>query len=252
MRASHPPQGAQDHAGAQLDHKVVPSVLFTSGEQDPTAAFQRPAQWSAPGAPRHYLMGDDPRLRKMPECPTLFDFFRCRFAAHTVTHLLQSASHARRAGQPEKIVLACLLHDIAVAGLVRSDHGYWGAQLVEPYVDEEVSWAIRYHQALRFFPDEAVGYSYPENYSAWFGADYRPDPYIEEAHRLARKHRWYMSARLITLNDIYAQGPDTSARLEDFADLVGRHFRSPREGLGFDGSTVAHMWRSMIWPTRFL
>jgi len=32
----------------------------------------------------------------------------------------------------EKVILACLLHDIAVGGLISSDHGYWGAQLVRP------------------------------------------------------------------------------------------------------------------------
>ena len=47
-----------------------------------------------------------------------------------------------------------LVHDIAIAGFIRGDHGYWAAQLLEPYVEEEVSWAIRYHQAMRFFPDE--------------------------------------------------------------------------------------------------
>lgn len=237
---------------ATLDRKVVASTLFTSGERDPTAAFQRPAAWSEAGAPQLFLMGDDPRLVKMPERPTLLDFFRHRFAAHTVTHLLQSASHARRTGQDEKIVLACLLHDIAVAGFIRGDHGYWGAQLIEPYVDEEVSWAIRYHQALRFFPDQSAGYSYPKNYREWFGADYQPDPYIEQAYRTARAHKWYMSSRLITLNDIYAQGPEPVLPLEEFADLIGRHFRQPSEGLGFDGTPVAHMWRTMIWPTRFL
>ena len=253
MKPAAPHHDANTPApAASLDRKVVPSILFTSGERDPTARFQRPAAWSEPGAPTLYMMGDDPRLSKMPERPTLFDFFRQRFAAHTVTHLLQSAGHARRSGQDEKVVLACLLHDIAVAGFIRGDHGYFGAQLVDPYVDEEVSWAIRYHQALRFFPDEAVGYAYPKNYRDWFGADYQPDPYIEAAHREARSHRWYMTSRLITLNDIYATGPDTSAQLEDFADLVGRHFRQPAEGLGFDGSPCAHMWRTMIWPTRFL
>jgi hypothetical protein len=54
-----------------------------------------------------------------------------------------------------------------MTGLITSDHGYWGAQLIEPYV--EVSWAVRLHQALRYFPDEAVGYSYPEAYIRYFG-----------------------------------------------------------------------------------
>ena len=106
------------------------------------------------------LMGEDPRLPPMPEKPTLLDFFRLRFAP-AQAHLLQSANLAQKNGLPEKMVLACLLHDIAVIGFIRADHGYWGAQLIEPYVDEEVSWAIRMHQALRFFPDESVGYEYP-------------------------------------------------------------------------------------------
>ena len=107
-------------------------------------------------------MGADPRLPKMPDKPTLIDFFKARFA--TTSHLLQSATHALKGGHPEKVILACLLHDIGVASFIRCDHGYWGAQMIEPYVDEEVGWAVRMHQALRFFPDPSVGYEYPEMY----------------------------------------------------------------------------------------
>ena len=32
------------------------------------------------------------------------------------------------------------------------------------------------------------------------------------------------------------------------AGSPGRNFRQPWEGLGFDGSPVAHMWRTVIWP----
>ena len=67
------------------------------------------------------LMGDDPRLPKMPEKPALLDFFKYRFAGSY--HLLQSARLAQKAGLSEKVVLACLLHDIAVAGFIRADHG---------------------------------------------------------------------------------------------------------------------------------
>jgi hypothetical protein len=114
------------------------------------------------GNGRHLMMGDDPRLPKMPAQPRLADFFRQRFVPMAANHVLQSASLASKKGLDEKVVIACLLHDIAMAGLITSDHGYWGAQLIEPYVDEEVSWAVRHHQALRYFPDESVGYSYPE------------------------------------------------------------------------------------------
>ena len=39
---------------------------------------------------------------------------------------------------------------------------------------------------------------------------------------------------------------------EEFTDVIGRNFKEPREGLGFDGSPTAHMWRTMIWPNNFL
>ena len=137
---------------------------------------------------------------------------------------------------PEKIVLACLLHDIAIMGFIRCDHGYWGAEMVAPYVDEEISWAIRAHQVLRFFPDPAYGYEYPAQYIRLFGEGYRPEPYIYRAYEKMRQHKWYMTARLITVNDIYSFDPNVKPVLEDFTDIIGRNFRQPEEGLGFDDS----------------
>src|SRR5665213_4317842 len=148
-----------------------------------------------------FLIGDDPRLPKMPAKPTLLDYFKYR--AKGTNHLLQSATHALKAGMEEKIILACLLHDMANAMFIKSDHGYWGAQLLEPYVAEEVSWAIRAHQVLRFYPDKKYGYAYPDLYVKFFGADYKPEPYIERAYQKIREHKWYETARLITVNDIY-------------------------------------------------
>jgi len=237
---------AAEHALSQeLDRVVVKSVIFTSGERDPRQPVTRP-----PDNGRLYMMGHDPRLPQMPDKPTLFDFFRYRFGPSA--HLLQSARLAMENGVGEKVVLACLLHDIAIAGFIRSDHGYWSAQLLEPYVDEEVAWGIRYHQALRFFPDESVGYKYPELYLKLFGADYVPEPHIQEAYRFARDHKWYMTSRLITVNDLYSFDPNVKVELEEFTDVVGRHFRQPKEGLGFDQSPSAHMWRTINWPTRYL
>ena len=198
------------------------------------------------------LMGEDPRLPPMPEKPTLLDFFRCRFAVAPQAHLLQSANLAQNNGLSDKMVLACLLHDIAVAGFIRTDHGYWGAQLIEPYVDEEVSWAIRAHQALRFFPDESVGYAYPENYRTLFGDDYRPEPYVVAAYEEARKHKWYMSARIICVNDLYSFDPNVHVDLEQFEDVIGREFRQPPEGLGNDNTPASHMWRTLRWPCNAL
>jgi hypothetical protein len=233
---------------ASLDPIPVKSTLYTMGEHDPKVL--RYSSKDPRFANKRFLIGADPRLPALPKKPKLLDFFKLRLGV--TQHLLQSANLARKAGHPEKIVLACLLHDIAVSGFIRADHGYWGAQLVEPYVDEEISWAIRAHQALRFFPDESVGYKYPDLYVRFFGADYQPEPYIVEAYERAKKHKWYMTARLICVNDIYAFDPNVSVNLDDFVDVIERNFRQPEEGLGWDDSPSSHMWRTMNWPTRFL
>jgi len=237
---------AAEHALSQeLDKIAVKSVIYTSGERDPREPMTRP---DAKG--RRFLMGHDARLPKMPDKPTLIDFFRLRFGPSM--HMLQSARLAAKSGAPEKVVVACLLHDIAITGFIRSDHGYWAAQLVEPYVDEEVAWAIRYHQALRFYPDESVGYQYPDLYKTLFGEDYQPDPHIARAYQTAREHKWYMTSRLITVNDLYSFDPNVTVQLEEFTDVIGRNFKQPKEGLGFDASPSAHMWRTINWPTRYL
>ena len=124
--------------------------------------------------------------------------------------------------------------------------------MLEPYVTEEVSWAIRAHQSLRFFPDESVGYSYPEHYIKIFGPNYQPEPYIVAEYERYRKHKWYMTARLICLNDIYSFDPNVIVALDEFEDIIGRNFRQPEEGLGFDATPSSHMWRTIMWPTRFL
>jgi predicted HD phosphohydrolase len=197
------------------------------------------------------IFGDGHRppveLPPMPERPTLLDFFRLRSTLPIVRHLLQSAEDARRTDAPEEQILACLLHDLGQA-LMKTDHGWWCAQMVEPYVPERVAFAIRYHQALRFFPDESVGYTYPELYVQIFGKEYVPEPYIHEAYAYARNHPWYLDARMVTVHDLYAFDPNAKVELDPFVEIIERHFRQPPEGLGFDGSPVAHMWRTMIFP----
>jgi len=199
-----------------------------------------------------FMMGQNPSLPVLPEKPTLLDFFHYRLCDIAFRHLLQSAKAALDAGQSETVIMACLLHDISNGALLRSDHGYWGAQMVAPYVSEEVAWAIKYHQALRYFADESVGFKYPDAYNQFFGPDYEPPEYLQQAHRDARAHKWYMTSRLITIYDIYSFDDNRHVDPAMFTDLIGRHWKQPEEGLGFDNSPVAHMWRTMIWPNNFL
>ena len=114
------------------------------------------------------------------------DFFKLRFSP--ATHVLQSADKAQKAGMPEDVIFACLIHDV-VHALMKTDHGWWGAQLFEPYIAPKVTFGLRYHQALRFFPDHKAGYEYPDLYRVIFGKDYVPPPYIESAHDYAKKHK---------------------------------------------------------------
>ena len=239
----------EEQMSRALDLIVIKSRLYTLADGD-LSPPPNTAELMAKNPRARVLMGDDPRLPPMPAKPTLMDFFKYRFGP--CMHLLQSARHAVKAGLGDKMVLACLLHDISTIGFIRGDHGYWGAQLVAPYVDEEISWAIRAHQVLRFYPDESVGYEYPQSYIKTFGADYRPDPYVEEDYKRMRNHKWYMSGRMITVHDIYSFDPDVHVELEEFTDVIGREFRQPEQGLGFDNSPVAHMWRTIKRPTKYL
>ena len=194
----------EERMAEELERIVTKSVLFNLADGKVEMESGPALQKKYPG--KYMLMGADPRLPPMPDKPALIDFFKCRFA--TTQHLLQSAKLALKNGMSEKVVLACLLHDIGVASFIRADHGYWGAQLIEPYIEEE--------------------------------------------YRRARNHKSYMSARMICANDLYAFDPNVKVELEEFTDLIGRHFRQPKEGLGFDSSPSAHMWRTIMWPTRFL
>lgn len=189
------------------------------------------------------------RLPALPNRPKLADFFRLRFSKGTVAHCLKSAAHALADGQPEHYVMAALVHDISL-NLMKADHAWWGADLIAPYVDERVAWAVRHHQALRFFPDDEAGYEFPELYHCIFGRDYQPEPYLIAAYEAARRHRWYMDARMITVNDTYGFVEGSPPVIDHFLDIIGRNWRDPDEGLGADGSPSAHMWRTLINPDR--
>jgi hypothetical protein len=248
---SNEPQPQSLHGASQagLERLILPPPvsLVGSGQLDIEAAVLGRLK---PGTV--LMMGDNPALKQMPARPKLLDFFKYRFTDITVRHLLTSGKRALDEGHDDKTVLACLLHDIANGCLLRSDHGYWGAQLIAPYVSEEIAWAVQNHQALRYFADDSVGYKYPESYVRFFGPDYQPPEYIRRDAEAAREHRWYMSSRLITLYDIYFFEKSDPIDPEIFSDVIGRQFREPKEGLGFDGSPVAHMWRTMIWPNNAL
>jgi len=248
IKSRKPAQYATPAECPQAAHErmIMPQPVSTMDPEHPSPERELLRRMYRDGAV--FMMGQNPDLPVMPEKPTLLDFFHYRFTDIAFMHLLQSAKLALDAGQEEKVVLACLLHDISNGALLRSDHGYWGAQMIAPYVSEEIAWAVQMHQPLRYFADEAAGYSYPESYRHFFGADYDPPGYIHAAHAEARNHRWYMTSRLITIYDIYSFQDNWDVDPEQFTDIIGRHFeyriahQSERgaDGRGDDGATSEH------------
>ncbi|MBM3819200.1 MAG: hypothetical protein FJW14_09345 [Acidimicrobiia bacterium] len=237
----------EDHLVERLDQEVAGSLAGRT--QFPTVA-----ELEAQIETRTYRRGagnlfagaaNRTKLAPMPARPTLLDYFNLRF--QPATHVLQSATRALKTGMSEDVIVACLLHDV-VQALIKTDHGWWGAQLFEPYIPAKSTFAIRYHQALRFYPDSAAGYEYPELYFRVFGQDYVPPAYIQETYKMVRNHRWYMEPRLVTVNDLYSFDPKAVVTMDPFVDIIGRHFKQPKEGLGFDNSPVAHIWRTIAIP----
>jgi hypothetical protein len=234
-----------------LEHHLMAQADAGGKAEAPTVAeieAQVDTRPSRKGAGNLFVSnaGNVKRLAPLPPKPTLTDYFNLRFTA-TSNHCLQSANRAMKNGMSEEVILACLLHD-TVQELIKVDHGWWGAQMYEPYVSEKVTFAIRYHQALRFFEDKEHGYEYPDLYRRMFGSDYKPEPYIQQTYETVRKHRWYLEPRMVTVNDLYAFEPNVKPTLDQFTDIIGRNFKQPQEGLGFDNSRVAHMWRSISMP----
>ena len=236
-------QEAQNATAATAPAQKFPTVAELASQVD-TRGYRR-------GAGNLFVAGQRSenglvkKLEPMPAKPTLLDFFKYRFAP--ANHVLQSATRAMKTGMSEEIIFACLLHDV-VQDMIKPDHGWWGAQLLEPYVSDKITFAIRYHQALRFYPDSSVGYEYPDLYKRIWGSDYVPPPYIQETYKYVRNHKWYMEPRLVTVNDLYAFDPKAKVTIEPFVDIIGRQFKQPKEGLGYDNSPVAHMWRTIANP----
>ena len=68
-----------------------------------------------------------------------------------------------------------------------------------------------------------------------------------------RNHKWYMSGRHDhRARHLLVRSRTLQVELDEFTDIIGRNFRQPEQGLGFDNSPVAHMWRAMIRPAKYL
>jgi predicted HD phosphohydrolase len=81
------------------------------------------------------------------------------FAVDQLTHSLQTATMAERAGADDEVVVAALCHDIGKAVSV-PNHPRISAEILRPYVRDEVHWMIEVHQDFQ-----------GRHYYAHFGGD---------------------------------------------------------------------------------
>mgnify|MGYP003337585350 FL=1 len=101
------------------------------------------------------------------------------FAVDQLTHSLQTATRAERAGADADVVFASLLHDIGKAVSV-PNHPEIAAAIIKPYVRPEVYEMIRVHQDFQ-----------GRHYYHHFGGNpdareqYRDEPWFDLAARFA-------------------------------------------------------------------
>src|SRR5437762_13084152 len=67
------------------------------------------------------------------------------FAVDQLTHCLQTATLAERAGADKEVVVASLCHDIGKVVSV-PNHGGIAAEILKPYVRDDVHFMIKHHQ----------------------------------------------------------------------------------------------------------
>jgi predicted HD phosphohydrolase len=101
------------------------------------------------------------------------------FAVDQLTHGLQTATRAERAGADDEVVIASLCHDVGKAVSV-PNHPAIAAEMLKPYVRDDVYWMIKLHQDFQ-----------GRHYYHHFGGDpnardqYRGHPAYELAERFA-------------------------------------------------------------------
>ncbi len=128
------------------------------------------------------------------------------FATDQLTHCLQTATLAEKAGADDEVVVAALCHDIGKAISV-PNHPRIAAEILRPYVRDEVFKMILVHQDFQ-----------GRHYYAHFGGD----PDAREKHRdTLTADEFELAARFADEWDQVAFDPDGETfPLEHFEDKV--------------------------------
>jgi len=122
-------------------------------------------------------------------------------------HGLQAATRARRDGADSEWIVAALLHDIG-DGLAPQNHDRFAAEILRPFMREEVVWVVEHHAAFQM-----VYYAHHYGWNRYERENFRDSPYYQSCVDFCE--RWDQSS----FDPDY--GSDT---LESFEPLVREVF----------------------------
>ena len=88
-------------------------------------------------------------------------------------HALQSATRARRDGADDDWIVAALLHDIG-DGLAPQNHDKMSADVIRPFVREEVTWVVANHGVFQM-----IYYAHHYGWDRDARDEHRDSPYFE-------------------------------------------------------------------------
>ena len=149
--------------------------------------------------------------RQIMDSLARLDDIEVGFAASQLGHSLMAGTLARRSGASDEQVVAALCHDIGKLFSI-PNHGPIAAEMLKPYVSEDVYHAVYWHQDFQ-------GRYYFEH----LGKD-------AEARRRFEGESWYaLAEKLVDDWDAPAFDPGFDADpLESFTPEVSRIFANPR------------------------
>ena len=122
-------------------------------------------------------------------------------------HALQSATRARRDGADTDWIVAALLHDIG-DGLAPQNHDRFAAEILRPFMPEEVVWVIEHHAAFQM-----VYYAHHYGWNRYERENFKDSPYYQTCVDFCE--RWDQSS----FDPDYESDP-----LESFEPLVREVF----------------------------
>lgn len=133
------------------------------------------------------------------------------FAANQLTHSLMAGTLARRSGASDEEVVAALCHDLGKLFSI-PNHGAIAAEMLKPYVSEDIYHAVYWHQEFQ---------------GRYYFAHLGKDP--EGRQRFAGESWYAFAEKLVDEWDAPAFDPDFDVDpLESFEPEVTRVFTHPK------------------------